>query len=507
MARYKQTEKDQGLFLTVDLSKQIIPDTYEYTLKYLIDSHMDLTIFDTKYKNDETGATAIEPRILLKIILYCYSMGVISSRKIAKLCETHMIVKALAQDSEPHYTTISNFVSGMGEEIEKVFSEVLLFCDDMNLIGGRMFAVDGCKLPSNASKEWSGTNEELQKRYDKLKKVSKKILAKHRLNDKLGTEELAADKRKLKKMRNKMERISNFISVNRDRLGASGEIVKSNITDNESGKIQCSRGVIQGYNGIAVADSKKQIIVAANAYGTVAEGQFFPEMLEATEEAMQVIKGKNKPLEGTVFLGDNAFFSEDNLQAAKKKGVEAIIPDEQFRNRDEDLKDGERRRGKERFDARHFKYVKNGNHYICPNKKKLLFRSKVKLNRNEGNKYESKASDCHGCPYVEKCLQSRKKEKKYRTLYIPISKYDENLSQKMREKIDKPKYKRLYSNRLKIIEPVFSNITYCKGMDRFTLRTQKKVMIQWLLYCIVHNISKCNMSEKQRLRVFLKKSR
>jgi transposase len=505
MARYKRTERGQGLFLTVDLSKQILPDTFEFTLSHLIDNKYDLSIFDGKYSNDETGATAIQPRILLKIILYCYSMGVISSRRIAKMCKSNMIVKALAEDTEPHYTTISNFVSGMNGEIEKVFTEVLLVCNEMELIGGNMFAIDGCKLPSNTSKEWSGTKDELQERYNKLKKVCKKILEKHRLNDKLGSEELAADKRKLKKLRKKAERIYDFLSTNEDRLGSSGEIVKSNITDNESGKIQSSHGVIQGYNGIAVADSKNQVIVAANAYGTVAEGQFFSEMLEKTEENMREVKGKEKPLKGTVMLGDNAYFSEVNLQAAKEKEVEAIIPDEQFRNRDESLKEGKRREGKERFDARHFRYVENGNYYICPNKKKLTYKGSVKLNRNEGNKYQSKVSDCSGCPYGTKCLQSKRKEKKYRTLYIPITKYEKNLSQKMREKIDKPKYKMLYSNRLGIIEPVFSHITYCKGMSRFTLRTQRKVMIQWLLFCLVHNISKCHMAEKGRNQGFLKK--
>ena len=149
MAHYKETAKGQGLFLTVDLSKQIVKGTYEYTLTRLIDNKLDLHIFDRKYNNDYTGAAAIEPRILLKIILYCYSMGVISSRKIAKMCEVNMVVKALAEDTEPHYTTISNFVSGMSGEIEKVFSEVLLVCSGMGLIRGKMFAIDGCRLPFN----------------------------------------------------------------------------------------------------------------------------------------------------------------------------------------------------------------------------------------------------------------------------------------------------------------------------------------------------------------------
>ena len=92
MAHYKETINGQNLFLTVDLSKQIVKGTYEYTLTRLIDNKLDLSIFDCKYNNDYTGAAAIEPRILLKVITYCYSLGVISSRKIAKMCKMNMVV-------------------------------------------------------------------------------------------------------------------------------------------------------------------------------------------------------------------------------------------------------------------------------------------------------------------------------------------------------------------------------------------------------------------------------
>jgi len=161
MARYKETERNQGLLLPVILSEQLIPGTFEYTLNHLIDNKLDLSIFDNKYKNDLTGAKAIEPGILLKIILYCYSLGIISSRKIAKMCENHIIIKALACETEPHYTTVSNFVSGTSGEVEKIFGEVLLVCHELKLIGGKMFAIDGCRLPSNASKEYSGTKEDI----------------------------------------------------------------------------------------------------------------------------------------------------------------------------------------------------------------------------------------------------------------------------------------------------------------------------------------------------------
>ena len=179
MAHYRETEKNQGLFLTVNLDKQIIPGTFEHTLIGLIDKKLDLSIFNRKYNNDFTGAAAINPKLLLKVILYCYSLGVISSRKIALLCKNHMIVKALAEDTEPHYTTISDFISGMSDEIEKVFAEVLLICNEMKLIGGKMFAIDGCKLPSNASREWSGTISDLTKKRDKLKKYITRLLFQH----------------------------------------------------------------------------------------------------------------------------------------------------------------------------------------------------------------------------------------------------------------------------------------------------------------------------------------
>jgi len=84
MARYKETERAQRIMIPVYLDEQLVDGTFEYMLNELIDTQMDLRIFDSKYNNDLTGAKAIEPRILLKIILYCYSLGVISSIKIAK---------------------------------------------------------------------------------------------------------------------------------------------------------------------------------------------------------------------------------------------------------------------------------------------------------------------------------------------------------------------------------------------------------------------------------------
>ena len=111
MARFKYTDNSQGLIITVNLKEQLLPDTLEWTIDYLIDK-TDLSLFEENYHNDNKGAAAYSPRVLLKAILYCYSRGIISSRKIEKACRDNIIVKALAEDSEPDHDTIGHLFQG-----------------------------------------------------------------------------------------------------------------------------------------------------------------------------------------------------------------------------------------------------------------------------------------------------------------------------------------------------------------------------------------------------------
>jgi transposase len=157
--------------IPVDYRKQILPRSFEYALNFIVDHHLDLSVFEAVYHNNETGAPAYDPAILLKIVLYAYSRGIISSREIARACEENIIVMALSADTQPHFTTIAAFISGMGKQVEALFTDVLLLCDELGLIGREMFAIDGCKLPSNASKEWSGTKAELAKKQAKMQEA------------------------------------------------------------------------------------------------------------------------------------------------------------------------------------------------------------------------------------------------------------------------------------------------------------------------------------------------
>ena len=121
MARYKEYCYEQSKLIPIAFSQQILPGTFEYTLNYLIDNEFDLTPFEQRYHNDETGAPAYDPAILLKIILYAYSRGMTSSRQIERCCGENIIFMALSADTHPHFTTIANFVSSRIEEIIELF--------------------------------------------------------------------------------------------------------------------------------------------------------------------------------------------------------------------------------------------------------------------------------------------------------------------------------------------------------------------------------------------------
>lgn len=101
--------------------------------------------------------------MLLKVVLFAYAQGIVSSRGIERACREHVTFIALCGDSSPHFTTIAHFVSTLGEDIARVFAAVLAILDRQGLIGRAMFAIDGVKLPSNASKRRSGTRTEFER--------------------------------------------------------------------------------------------------------------------------------------------------------------------------------------------------------------------------------------------------------------------------------------------------------------------------------------------------------
>lgn len=507
MARYKHYDYSQTKLLPVSYAQQILPGTFEYTLSYLIDERCDLSVFEARFKNDVTGAPAYDPAILLKIVLFAYSKGITHSRKIEGLCRENVLFMALSADTQPHFTTIADFISCSPQEIARIFRDVLLVCDEAGLLGREMFAIDGLKLPSNASKEWSGKKEELQKKAQKMQRAMEHILSRHRSNDEAREQGSirAAEEQQLQTMKCAIEKIETFLATHQEKIGRSGKQIQSNITDNESAKMQTSKGVVQGYTGVAIADAKHQVIVEAQAFGEGQEHGVLIPMLDATRERFNELALSSDILKQTKLTADAGYSSEANAKYLLDNGIDAFVADTNFRKRDPRFKDAERHKPTRpdepfakpkrdlKFQPEDFQLAPDHSHATCPAGKRMYCCARPKDTREyQSVRFRAPISACTQCPLRARCIRhpERTRVRQVAFFFGRTPGKPEKYLTKMQRKIDSDIGRYEYSRRLGIIEPVFGNIRHNKRLNRFTLRGRRKVNAQWQLYCLVHNIEK-----------------
>ena len=132
MPRFKPYDTSQNLLLPINLAEQLVPGTFEHTLNYLVDHEIDTSIFHEHYTNEQTGRLAYDPAMLLKVVLFAYSRGITSSRKFEKACRENVVFMVLSADSQPHFTTIADFISSMHRPVGELFVQILMVCDQLD---------------------------------------------------------------------------------------------------------------------------------------------------------------------------------------------------------------------------------------------------------------------------------------------------------------------------------------------------------------------------------------
>jgi len=499
MARYKPYKYDQMVLVPVSFQDQLEPGTFEYTLNELVEHHLDLSVFESRYQNDRTGARAIHPKLLLKVILFAYSRGMLSSRQIERACSENVLFMALSGGCHPDHSTLAHFVSSMQKEIESIFSNILLVCEELQLLEGTHFSLDGVKLPANASKEWSGTFKELKKKRDKLQAKLQQVITEHIHQDALSNTETKRQQQQEKRLLHQVERLNEFLQEEQPRIGKGHEEIQSNVTDNESAKMPSSHGVIQGYNAQAFVEGKHQVIVHAEASSSQDHDNLAP-MLKGAKKNMQAIGKPSGYFQGRQFSADSNYYCLANLALCQTEQLDAYIPDLQFRKRDPRFleqprfKNGMHARTRStkretKFTDADFVFDVSRQIYVCPQGKVLKCGARNQRNRYRVyDIYRARQKDCASCPVRSRCLS--KPDTPRRSLSVEVVSQQPSLIEHMKARIDTPAGRQIYARRLAIVEPVFANIRVQKRLDHFTVRSKAKVDVQWKLFALVHNIGK-----------------
>jgi hypothetical protein len=420
---------------------------------------------------------------MLKIILFAYSKGITSSREIQWCCEHNIIFKALSGDTVPHYTSIATFVRSFPRPMELLFEQILLICHEQGLVGNELFAIDGCKMSSNAAKEWSGTFKELEKKRDKIKRQLRQAIKKHKKLDKQDPDNQDAINRiqqTIETLDSADQKIDEFLKTHEPRMGQAKrrKEVKSNITDNESAKMTTSKGTIQGYNGVATVDSKHQVIIDAQAFGEGQEHHTLRPVLEAVEERFERLGIHEAILDyqdGAIITADTGFANESNMQYLYEKDVDAYIPDNQFRSRDPAYQDQKNTHGKRHQDtkkpdhkdiipASEFQFDPIGMTCVCPAGNELSFRGeRDTIDGTPKAYFEGKLLQCRNCDLKHQCMKNpesadHRKGNGRQVSFILNHKRKPSYTDWMKDRVDSDYGKRIYGHRMATVEPVFANI-------------------------------------------------
>ncbi|AKB34596.1 Mobile element protein [Methanosarcina siciliae C2J] len=452
---FKRYDQKQQFLLPFNLEEFVPENHIARVLNDIIDV-IDINSIESTYS--EEGCPAYHPRLLLKILLYGYLINIRSSRKIEQMTQTDTAFMYLAAMQKPDFHTICRFRSTHLGPIKEIFSQVVTFCKEMDLIGSSI-SIDGTKVKANASPRQSKSSDALEKEIDKILKES--IETDKHEDEIYGDstpyqipEELVDKKKRLEKIKAAKKKLD------------EEKLKKVNITDNDARIMKHKDGSKKpSYNCQVAVDEKEQIIVAADVVNEENDLHQMEPMIQNVKNTLGY-----KP---TIVLADAGYFSYDNVEFLLNEEIDAYIPDNFY--------EVEKRGKSKKFRKSLFTYDEKKDCYYCPAAFEIPF-TRIQKRKEETDLRYYVCSYCSFCVLKNACTESEN-----RTISRDPR---EHLMEDMRAKLNTEEGTEQYQNRMCTVEPVFGQMKQDRGFREFLLRGKRKTKIEFVMMCTVHNISK-----------------
>ena len=340
---YLPYDPDQQLLLPAALQEWLPDDHLAYFISDVVDQ-LDLSSITARYEGERRGGPPYHPRMMVKVLLYGYCIGVASSRRIAQRLHEDIAFRVLAANNTPDFRTISDFRKDHLAALSGLFLQVLAFCQRSGLVKLGHVALDGTKVRANASRhqamsyrrmkeqetQLAAEVAELLRRAQEVDDEEDRRYGKDKRGDELP-EELAFRKGRLEKIREAMAALEAEAQAaaeaeGKEHPGVPEDKAQRNFTDAESRIMPGPGGgdFLQAYNCQAVVDHAHQVIVAARATNQSSDQQQAAAMLRETIDNVGAV-----PREVSADAGYYSAKAVDDLQAL---GVDAFIAPEQTRH-------------------------------------------------------------------------------------------------------------------------------------------------------------------------------
>jgi transposase len=415
------------MFLLPPSLRDWLPENHlVYFVSDVVDQ-LDLSKIESVYEKDERGQPPFHPRMMTKVLVYAYCVGVFSSRRIQKRLVEDIPFRVLAAGNQPDFRTISDFRKIHLDALQNLFEQVLKLALTAGAIKLGRVALDGTKIKANASKHKAMSYKRMKEETRKLRAEVQQLLkqaeaaddeedaryGKGKSGDELP-EELSRRETRLQRIKEAKkaleQRAREEAQKSKENSGPEKKAVPEdkaqyNFTDPESRIMKGADGFVQAYNGQAVVEQKCQLIVAQAVTQEANDKKQTIPMMEAIKE-----QAGQMPAE---LLADSGYCSDENLKALENKPVDI--------------------------------YIATGR-----------------------QKHGKRGPSCKPGPLPQGATRVDKMARKLQTKAGAT----------------------VYAARKSIVEPVFGQIKQARGFRQFLLRGIKKVRGEWALVCATHNILK-----------------
>ena len=322
---YRPYHPEQDFLLPPSLREWLPENHLVYFVSDVVDN-LNLSALDAVYGDEQRGQPPYDPRMMTKVLVYGYCVGVFSSRRIERRLAEDVGFRVLAAGNAPNFRTIADFRKLHLATLAGLFEEVLKIALEAGALKLGRVALDGTKLKANASKHKAMSYGRMKEQERQLRAEVRELLAQAEATDAAEDAHYGVDRRgdelpaelqrresRLKKIRAAQRALEERARQQAEKAGKPRAEVQQakpadkdqyNFIDPESRLMKGSDGLVQGYNAQAAVEPALQLIVGQSVTPAANDKQQIEPMVQVIEQQSDSAHG---------LLADSGYCSEKNL--------------------------------------------------------------------------------------------------------------------------------------------------------------------------------------------------
>ena len=455
---YRYGNRYQIQLLPQRIEEYIAPDDPVRAYDTFVEA-LDLRELGITLDPHRVGNSEYHPQAMLKLLVYGYSYGIRSSRKLERATHHNLSFIWLTSGLRPDHKTIAEFRRKNRSALAQVLKQCARICIKLNLIEGNTLFVDGSKFRANASIKNTWDKKKAQKA---LKNIDKRISDLLTQCDKVdeaeeGLNSLVTMDKELKDQKILKSKVKGILKELEEEKQKS-----LNTTDPECTRINSLQGSHAGYSFQSVVDEKHGLILSVDV---VSENNDLNQFAQQINQANQVLDKKCK-----VACADSGYASTEELEKIDKQEIKVVVPSQRQASK----------RKPSEFAKERFTYDSQHDYYICPDGHKLIF---YRLNKKNKAYLISDKKICFACPHYGTCTKSKTGRMVTRLL-------NEEVRQKLEAQYEEPQSQEIYQLRKEKVELPFGHIKRNLKVDSFLLRGRKGVRAEASILSTCFNLAR-----------------